>query len=265
MRESCPPGKLQAGSLRVASAVLLPGGWVRTFGRCLSFGGKVQAVLRDAAGADTPLTVTKADLWSLAASVPKTLKPGDYTLWVHNDFGVGLWREAGKLTVIPPVAWKTDVFAVSDVGEGAEGDKAIRDALAKAKENGGGVVLLGRGSYDILAPLEIPAGTTFKGEAPGLVSLHFKNSANPPEALISGSDYALENLNLYCFNYIKVVKDSSDSERFRMKHVIIRAVPDAVRSSVMKPDREPTAALGRGPAEMPLPQAQVIGGTGPAQ
>ena len=222
-----------------------PGGWLRVFGKCLAFGGsRAQAVLRDAAGKETPLPVRAADLWSLAASVPATVSPGEYTVRVRNDLvGQPGWCEAGKLTVIPPVAWKTEVFAVSDVGEGAEGDKAIRDALAKAKENGGGVVLLGRGSYDILAPLEIPAGTTLKGEAPGLVSLYFKNSATPPEAHISGSDYALENLNIFCFNYIKVVKDSSESERFRMKHVIIRAVPDATRAYTLKPDREPTAAL----------------------
>ncbi|MHB8997408.1 MAG: hypothetical protein ACYC63_19355 [Armatimonadota bacterium] len=221
-----------------------PGGWLRAFGRCLGFGGKVQAVLRDAKGADVALSVRQADLWSVSAAVPTTMAPGAYELWVHNGFGgASLWREAGKVDVIAPVAWKTDVFEVKDVGEGAEGDEAIRKVLAVAKENGGGVVLLGRGTYDILGPLEVPPGTTLRGEGPGLVSLYFKNSAEPPDAFISGSNYALEDLSLYCYNYIKVVRDSSDSERFRMKNVIIRAVPDATRHNIIKPVKPPLAAL----------------------
>ena len=220
-----------------------PGGWLRVFGKCLG-GDGAQMVLAPPTGAQVPLKLTQNTCWAIGAALPAGLKPGEYAVFVHNGHGgPAAWRSAGKLTVIPPVAWKTEVFAVKEAGEGPAGDKAIRDALAQAKENGGGVVLLARGTYDIIGGLEIPPGTTLKGEGPGLVSLYFKNSATPPPALIDGRDYGLENLSIYCFNYIKVVRDSSDSERFRMNHVIIRAVPDAARSYVIKPETPPTAAV----------------------
>lgn len=220
-----------------------PGGWLRVFGRCLG-GPGAQVVLRPERGADVPLKIKENTCWDIGGTVPAAVKAGEYRVFVHNGQGGGVaWREAGKLAVVAPVQWKTDVFGVPFLGEGAEGEAAIREALAKAKENGGGIVELARGTYDVVGSLEVPPGTVLKGEGPGLVSLYFKNTATPPDAWIEGRDYGLENLSLYCHNYIKVVRDSSDSERFRMRHVIIRAVPNATRAYAIKPEKEPTAAL----------------------
>ena len=221
-----------------------PGGWVRVFGKCLGFGGKSEVRLRPATGPEMPLKVTQSTCWALTASLPAALAPGDYTVLVHNGLGgAATWREAGKLQVIPPVAWKTDIFPVSAQAEGEAGEKAIRAALDQAKANGGGIVLLAAGTYDLSGQLVIPPDTVLKGEAPGRVSLYWKNSAAPPEALITGSDYGLENFSLYCFNYRRVIGDTQDSERFRMNHVRIRAVPEATRTYTIKQTNEMLAAL----------------------
>lgn len=221
-----------------------PGGWVRAFGKDLSFGAGAKAILRDAAGTDLALKITKADCWSLAAALPANVKPGEYSVLVHNGLGGPAgWKDLGKFTVIAPVAWKTDVFPVEAQGEGAAGEAAIRDALAKAKANGGGIVLVKAGSYDLGGTLEIPDGTILKGEAPGVVSFYWKNSAAPPESLIIGTDYELDNISLYCHNYHCVIKTTLESRRFRMDHVIVRAVPDATRAYAIKQTNDVLAIL----------------------
>ena len=221
-----------------------PGGWVRVFGRCLGFGGKAEVRLRPEKGLEVPLKVTQTTCWALTASLPGALASGEYSLLVHNGLGgSAAWRDAGKLQIIPPVAWKTDTFTVSPQGEGEAGEKAIRAALDRAKANGGGIVLLQAGTYDLSGSLTIPPYTILKGEAPGRVSLYWKNSAAPPESLITGADYGLENFSLYCFNYRRVISDTQDSERFRMSHVRIRAVPEATRAYTIKQTNEILAAL----------------------
>jgi hypothetical protein len=75
------------------------------------------------------------------------------------------------------------------------------------------------------------------------VSLHWKNTATPPESWVTGAQFGLENLSLYCFNYQRVIADTGDSDRLRLRHVLIRAVPDAVRVYMVKPEKEPFAAL----------------------
>jgi hypothetical protein len=220
-----------------------PGGWLRVLGKCLST-TDARIVLRDTHGADTPLKLTSATTWSLGAALPSSLQPGDHEVFVHNgQGGDSAWKSAGKLTIIPPVAWKTDVLTVASPVEGVDTDKAIRAALDKARKNGGGIVLLRRGTYDVQGEIPIPPGTVLKGEAPGLVTLYWKNTPDPPEALISGHDYGLQNLTIFAFNYHCVISDNPDSERLRLDHVVLRAVPDAARSYVLKSNAGFLAAI----------------------
>jgi len=217
------------------------GGWLRVFGKCLAFRGtRPRAVLRDARGKDYPLTVTKETCWSLSANVPTALNPGHYALFVHNGFGGAAgWRMAGDVTIIPPVKWKTDVFPVAAEGAQVDTDTAIPDALEKARANGGGIVFLPRGTYDVKGQLVIPPCTVLKGEGMGRVNLYWANSADPPEALITGANYGIEDLTIHCFNYIRVISDTPDSERFRLNRVRVRAVPEAVRGRIIKPTKSP--------------------------
>jgi len=222
-----------------------PGGWVRVFGKGLGpSSDEVRAVLRNTQGEDTALKVTKATCWALSAALPATLKSGDYTLFVHNGLGGEAgWRAAGQLTVIPPVTWKTDMFTVAGEGEKVDTDKAIQEAVDKAAANGGGIVFLPRGTYDVKGQLLIPPGTVLRGEGMGLVNLYWANSAEPPAALITGANCGVQDLTIHCFNYIRVISDTPDSERFRLNRVRVRAVPEAVRGRIIKPTKEPFCGL----------------------
>jgi hypothetical protein len=202
-----------------------PGGWVRIFGKCLSLDAPAaRLVLRDGRGMDATLELTQTTSWALGGRLPATLQPGEYEAFVHNGHGGDLtWRSAGKLTVIPPVAWKTDIFTVALEGEGADTDKAIQNALQRARDNGGGVVYLPRGAYDVKGQLVIPPHTVLRGEGMGLVSLHWPDYETPPDSLIVANDCAIEDLSLYCRNHLRVITNEPASERFHLSRVRIRA------------------------------------------
>lgn len=212
------PWWLQGDEGKVAT----PGGWVRVFGRCLAMSPNRTVALRDAAGKLISLADVKGDQWNLRAPLAADLAPGEYEVLVHNGFGgkSGV-ATAGKLTVIPPVKWKTDVFNLADFG--ADPTTAMQAALAKAAENGGGVIYLPRGRYQIKESLTIPPGTTLRGESMALVSLYWPDFETPPDALIVANDCAIENLTLYCQNHRVVIRNDRDSERLRVNKVRIRA------------------------------------------
>ena len=221
-----------------------PGGWLRAFGKCLGMAPGAQLVLQGADGKTAALKVSENTCWALGGAVPAGLKPGEYTAFVHNgQGGPAAWRAAGPVTIIPPVACKPDVFAVAPTAEGPEAEQALRDALAQAQENGGGIVQLPRGTLDLAGALEIPPGTILRGAGMGLTSLYIKNTETPPEAWISGADFGVEDLSIYCFNYRRVITDTPASERLRLHKVRIRAVPDASRNLIKKSTKEALAAI----------------------
>ncbi|MEN6642145.1 MAG: glycosyl hydrolase family 28-related protein [Armatimonadia bacterium] len=195
-----------------------PSGWVRVFGRCVSMSAKAVLALRDAAGKLTPLADLKGDQWNLRARLPASLPAGEYEVLLSSGWGTAT---AGKLTVIPPVKWKTDVFNLADFG--TDPTTAMQAALAKAAEDGGGVVYIPRGRYQIKESLTIPPGTTLRGEGMALVSLYWPDFETPPDALIVANDCAIENLTLYCQNHRVVIRNDPESERLRVNKVRIRA------------------------------------------
>ncbi len=230
------PWWFQGDEGRLAS----PGGWLRIFGKCLGTAAAT-VLLRDAAGQDRRLAVKAANGWSLNVPLPADLPRGDHEVFVHNGWGGPAgWRRAGRLSVVAPVTQPPTMILVANTGDT---DKAIHEALEKAAKSGGGIVFLPRGSYDVKSALVIPPRTVLRGEGMGLVSLYVANTPDPPESWISGRDYGLEELSLYCFNYRRVISDTPDSERLRLHHVRVRAVPEAVRHTVKKNNKEPLAAL----------------------
>jgi hypothetical protein len=199
-----------------------PGGWLRLFGKCLSFGGAVQVALKGADGEVRLLKPKQADCWSLWVELPAGLKPGAYGVQVHNGMGGdATWRSAGTLTVAAPEAWTTDVFNVRDFGKDA--DKAVRAALAKAENNGGGVVYFPRGRYGLKGELVLPPGTVLRGEGMELVNLYWPDMEKTPIQLISGPRFGLEGLTLYCQNHKNVVTDQDGSVGTFLRRVRIRA------------------------------------------
>jgi len=200
------------------------GGWVRIFGTCLAFDAKPRVLLRDAEGTGRLLPVAAASRWELGVRIPDDMATGPQEVFVHNGHGgPKMWRLAGVVEVIDAIGWKTDVFEVA-TGASAQGNEAgIVAALAKAEANGGGVVLLRRGTYTMKGMITIPPRTTLRGEDTALVSLHWPDIAEPEGPLIRANDCAIQDLAIYCQNHAKVIESGSRSTRFRLNRVRIRA------------------------------------------
>ena len=92
--------------------------------------------------------------------------------------------------------------------------EGIQAALKKAKEHGGGVVYFPAGRYAVKGQIEIPDHTILRGEGMGVVTLWWGTGSfnldgggpqgrarvegpKPPDILIFGRDFGLEEMSLY--------------------------------------------------------------------
>jgi hypothetical protein len=235
-----------------------PGGWLRTFGKSLNFGGKTVLRLTPESGRSIELAATKADAFAASFDIPSDLKPGMYQAAMHNGLGGdAAWREIANVRIDPPVAWPQEVFSVLDFyGPKAVQDaiksrqryapfmdrmEGIRAALAKAKANGGGIVYFPAGKYLITELLEIPPRTVIRGAGQrmsllwwgekGLENKFYADVNEDPKkagerlglkqknAMI-GTAYGVEDIGLFVpYAYDNAVTATG---RFRMKNVMMR-------------------------------------------
>jgi len=199
-----------------------PGGWLRVFGKSLNAGEPSTGRLRSSDGKRIDLKSEKSDGYSLRFTLPGGLAAGDYKLLVHNGLaGDSAWADAGTVLVRQPEPWKNDVFNVGDFGP--DPSAALLAALKKAETNGGGVVFLPGGRYPVKDKIVIPPHTILRGESTELVSLFWPDYDTPPDFLITGVDFGVESLTLYCQNHTNVVGDGHKSQRMFLHHVRIRA------------------------------------------
>ena len=127
------------------------------------------------------IPVLAADLYSVRASVPRDLKPGDYAVWVHN--GCGGPRAWGRcpeaLRVAGAVPWPEREFNVLHYGargDGVEDDTGpAQRALDAAGREGGGVVWFPSGQYRFNRPLRIPRRVLVRGAGRDRTLLHWSN------------------------------------------------------------------------------------------
>ncbi len=167
-----------------------PGGWLRAFGRCLSFDNKAAMTIKSN-GKSIDLKLEKQDCWSLNAALPSDLAAGEYELILRNGLGSDSYP-LGKMTVKPHAeVWKTKVFNATEYGavanDGFDDTVAVKSALEAIKANGGGILYFPRGRYQINGMLEIPPCALLKGESMELSQLYWPDTDNPPEALIKGT------------------------------------------------------------------------------
>ncbi len=199
-----------------------PGGWLRVFGKSLNFGGKSAMRLRTADGRSVELVPHENSCYALAVTLPPEIAPGDYALSVRNGLGeAAVWQDAGTVTVRPREVWKSEVFNVKAFGP--KPAEALAAALKAAETNGGGIVYFPRGRYPVKDTLKIPTNTVLRGEAMELVSLYWPDFEKPPAELITGADFGVEALSLYCQNHRNVIGDTAASKRMFLRHVRIRA------------------------------------------
>ena len=185
-----------------------PGGWLRVFGRCLSFGDKAKLVLRAPGKAPVSLKLTRQECWSLSADLPANLPAAEYEVWVHNGYsGAAGWRSAGTTRVAAHEPfWKTDRFDITAYGAIPDDERddtvALRQALAAAAANGGGIVYVPRGRFTLTGGLSLPKHVLLQGAGENLALLEWQDMAQPPDALIAGLDnFSVQDLSLYAINH----------------------------------------------------------------
>jgi len=233
-----------------------PGGWLRAFGKSLNFGGQTVLRLTPEGGAAVALTATTADAFAASFGIPKELQPGMYKAALHNGLGgAGAWRAVPEIRIDPPVVWPAKVFSVLEFfGEKALAEAAksrqryepfmdrmdgIRAALAKARENGGGIVYFPPGKYLVRGRLDIPPRTIIRGAGQRMSLLWWGEdpkqfyadvNEDPSKAgerlglkqtaALKGSDYGIEEVGLFVpFAYKEAI---SATGRFRMNQVLVR-------------------------------------------
>lgn len=230
VRLNCPTPYWSQGD---AGETATPGGWVRVFGRCVGGEGPTASiVLAPAAGGrEVPLQVTQSDTWSLTGAVPADLPAGQYRVFVHNGHGgPGGWSEARAIAVAPPEAWPQTVYDVTQFGASRQGKitdgEAIRAALAQAEANGGGIVYLPRGHYQVSGTLCLPPRTVLRGEGTQLVALFWPDTEEPYTLIEGTNHFGIEDLTIYASNYTHVIAAAlgqPDSGDTFLRRVRVRA------------------------------------------
>ncbi|MBC7326842.1 right-handed parallel beta-helix repeat-containing protein [bacterium] len=136
-----------------------PGDSVRVFGQCL-------AHLPDERVAYVYITksgkrgiwaeVEEADRYAVRFRVPEQLNPGEYEVWVHAGYGGNLgWGGPVKLRVVKkqrPLPER----------EFRGGD--LQSFIERVASEGGGIVKIPEGKYELKAMLKVPEGIFLKGE-----------------------------------------------------------------------------------------------------
>lgn len=186
-----------------------PGGWLRVLGLGLSAEGKAQVLLRGAAK-DVTVAPATHDPYSLEVSLPSTLSVGDYQVWVHNGRGGAAgWREAGSLRIQPhPAVWKSDLFDIRDYGaipdDRFENTAAVQAALDAAGANGGGIVYVPLGRFQIYGTLTLPPHVLLRGESPEKSMLYWRDRMIPLPTLIQGTNnFGVQDLSVYASNHVE--------------------------------------------------------------
>ena len=196
----------QARGQHFDSPDIVPGGSVRLFGRNLLLAGatpQVRLVAQDGGSGGGTALVRAIDSYSLVLQAPASLVPGKaYDVYVSNGRG----GEAGETRVAQPllaisagtdffqlgVSWgaKFDFYqniyntrtdprlALKTVGNGIANDlPAIQAAIDRASADGGGVVLVPTGIYNLVltdqAALQMHSRVVLQGEGKDATILRF--------------------------------------------------------------------------------------------
>ncbi len=212
-----------------------PGGWVRLFGKNLACPSTNEATIALAVQLQGPQTVeltAKTDGFSLQAELPVDLPASEYTLALPG----AVQPAQAEITLRKPDQWPATVFNVKEMGAVGDGIKddtgSVLAAISKAEENGGGIVYFPRGRYRLSDGLKVPRRTVLKGEKQDWTALCWIDLAEPPEALVQGTNsFALEELTLYAHRHKHVIAGDlggvEDSGNIALRHVLVRA--DAYR------------------------------------
>ena len=214
-----------------------PGGWLRVSGRNIALTGS--AVVRLAASGrhdvEVEIEVERPDIWSATFPLPKNLSPATYRIRLWNGHGdASAWRDAGEIEVLPPASVdraKMELSSTHPDNRTNDDTARINAALSALARRGGGELLLRAGIYRLGGPLTIPDGVSLKGESRDLVTLMWKDSENPPDALVSGfRDFSIADLTINADRHFHIIKGGfatdptgADGGNITIRAVVIRA------------------------------------------
>jgi len=218
-----------------------PGGWLKVFGKCVSFNNKAKLYLKSESGKLFKLDIQQQDRWHISSELPLGLTEGKYDVFVHNGFGGKYgWVDAGSIQIKEKIQWPQKVFNVVDYGAKPNFDPsrsrldktndspAFQQALDAAKANGGGVVYIPKGCYRLVEPLTVSRFVTIRGESTLGTNLGWTDKQDPPIGLINGSNnFAVEDLTIFVQNYYSVIHGDhghiAGSGNIVVRRVCIRA------------------------------------------
>ncbi len=189
-----------------------PGGWIRLFGKNLGVTPKeMTTATARLAGPQTMTLPVAADCYAAKLTLPKELLPGLYKLRLHSGLGgAAAWSQPVSVRVVVPRQWPQAVFNVKDCGAEGDGIKddthAVRSALDKARQNGGGQIYFPAGRYRLAGSLKIPRLTVLHGEDRQRACLAWADLPKPPDVLLGGTNsFGIEELTVYAQNYRHVI------------------------------------------------------------
>jgi len=111
-------------------------------------------------GPGVSLKLTVWEPYHLEARLPDGLEPGEYQIWIHNGSGAEHgWSDPLTISVESANAKERPVLNIDDFGAKPNSDmdatEAIRAALAKANETGGGILRFSPGVYTVTEPIRV--------------------------------------------------------------------------------------------------------------
>lgn len=211
------------------------GGWLRISGRNIALNELATARLTAPDGRKTDIRVEKPDQWSANFIMPEDLSPGTYNIRLWNGRGdATAWREAGKFEIETLAPTERPVMELSSrQPDDPDNDDTARinASLAALGKRGGGALKLNYGNYRLSGSLHIPDGVSLKGESRDLVTLIWKDTETPPQALITGyRNVAVEDLMINAERHRHIIKAGfsvdpagADGRDISIRRVTVRA------------------------------------------
>ncbi|MGK6312907.1 hypothetical protein [Neorhizobium sp. DT-125] len=212
-----------------------PGGWLRLSGRNMAVTEKAAVKLIAADEKETSLNAAGPDTWSASFPIPEDMPTGSYRVMLWNGTGdVSAWRDAGTVEIEPRSQTERPVMELfSNQPDSADHDDTARinAAMNALHKRGGGTLLLHYGIYRLAGTLDVPDGVVLKGESSDLVTLIWKDTENPPDALIEGvRDFSVEDMTINAVRHFNIIKGGFDAvsgsvagRNIAVRRVIIRA------------------------------------------
>jgi hypothetical protein len=149
-------------------------------------------------------TVTSANPYQVAFTVPTNLATGTYEVWAHNGHGGQYgWSNPLTLTVAPQLQYTGKVFNVLSYGavpnNAADDTAGFTAALNAAVSSGAGsTVYVPAGTY-VVSGITMPSGVQLLGAGQGVTIINENSSlgSNPPaQLLMINSNIQIANLTL---------------------------------------------------------------------